>query len=221
MTREYCLALDELEQLIVSHIFELTKMNMSGTGYKLRKHIAKALQARLKAVRAALTWFNAATACLKRDELGWEEVVVGDVNPLRDRGHTTAHLYEGRGALSQACGGAIHHVKARNCKALFKKRVYDEHCKRLKRIEKLDRYAEAVGAVKQLDGFQVITLMTGERKGRHEGFKIEELRATAALAGDTTDAPTATNINKPGPHSDGDNDDDDDDSDWEDVGVSN
>ncbi len=32
MTREYRLAFDELERLVVSRIFELTKMNMSGTG---------------------------------------------------------------------------------------------------------------------------------------------------------------------------------------------
>ncbi|KAJ7099644.1 hypothetical protein C8R43DRAFT_1141454 [Mycena crocata] len=52
--RKYQLALDALELLIVERIFELTKMNQSQTGYKMRKHIAKALQARSKAVRAAI-----------------------------------------------------------------------------------------------------------------------------------------------------------------------
>ncbi|KAJ7821992.1 hypothetical protein B0H14DRAFT_3471049 [Mycena olivaceomarginata] len=47
--RKYLLALDALELLIVERIFELTKMNQSQTGYKMRKHIAKALQARSKA----------------------------------------------------------------------------------------------------------------------------------------------------------------------------
>ncbi|KAJ7703400.1 hypothetical protein B0H14DRAFT_3526949 [Mycena olivaceomarginata] len=42
--RKYALVLDSLELLIVEHIFELTKMNQSQTGYKMRKHIAKALQ---------------------------------------------------------------------------------------------------------------------------------------------------------------------------------
>ncbi|KAF8895674.1 hypothetical protein CPB85DRAFT_1202072, partial [Mucidula mucida] len=75
VVREYRLALDELERLVVSRIFELTKMNMSGTGYKLRKHIAKALQTRSKAVRAALGRFNTAAKRLKRPTLNWEEVV--------------------------------------------------------------------------------------------------------------------------------------------------
>ncbi|KAG1781347.1 hypothetical protein EV702DRAFT_1193530 [Suillus placidus] len=42
--RKYQRALDHLEGLIVARIFELAKMNRAGTGYKLRKHIAKALQ---------------------------------------------------------------------------------------------------------------------------------------------------------------------------------
>ncbi|KAG1731798.1 hypothetical protein EDD22DRAFT_852830 [Suillus occidentalis] len=37
-------ALDNLEGLVVARIFELSKMNRAGTGYKLRKHIGKALQ---------------------------------------------------------------------------------------------------------------------------------------------------------------------------------
>ncbi|KAJ7280620.1 hypothetical protein C8J57DRAFT_1500837 [Mycena rebaudengoi] len=47
--RRYQRALDKLEGLIISWMFELTKVNMSGTGYKMRRHIAKALQARSKA----------------------------------------------------------------------------------------------------------------------------------------------------------------------------
>ncbi|KAJ7074925.1 hypothetical protein B0H15DRAFT_792589 [Mycena belliarum] len=62
--RKYQLALDELELLIVERIFELTKMNQSQTGYKLRKHIAKALQARSKAVRNAIDRYNAAAILL-------------------------------------------------------------------------------------------------------------------------------------------------------------
>ncbi|KAJ7039975.1 hypothetical protein C8F04DRAFT_1208839 [Mycena alexandri] len=43
-TKRYRLALLKLECLVVQRMFELTKMNLSQTGYKLRKHIAKALQ---------------------------------------------------------------------------------------------------------------------------------------------------------------------------------
>ncbi|KAJ7362212.1 hypothetical protein DFH08DRAFT_1024107 [Mycena albidolilacea] len=53
-SRHYRLALNKLEELVIKRLFELTKMNMSGTGYKLRKHIAKALQTRSKTIRTAL-----------------------------------------------------------------------------------------------------------------------------------------------------------------------
>ncbi|TFK46288.1 hypothetical protein OE88DRAFT_1596381, partial [Heliocybe sulcata] len=41
---KYKNALDELERLVVQHLFELSKLNMSGTGYKLWQQITKALQ---------------------------------------------------------------------------------------------------------------------------------------------------------------------------------
>ncbi|KAJ7829012.1 hypothetical protein B0H14DRAFT_3088175 [Mycena olivaceomarginata] len=59
-SRHYRLALNKLEELVIKRLFELTKMNMSGTGYKLRKHIAKALQTRSKTIRTALGRYNAA-----------------------------------------------------------------------------------------------------------------------------------------------------------------
>ncbi|SJL17576.1 uncharacterized protein ARMOST_21128 [Armillaria ostoyae] len=49
--RTYQRAIDNLERLVISRIFELTKMNMSHTGYKMRKHIGKALQTRSQAIR--------------------------------------------------------------------------------------------------------------------------------------------------------------------------
>ncbi|KAJ7635425.1 hypothetical protein B0H17DRAFT_1149699 [Mycena rosella] len=86
----YQRALDELQGLIISRMFELTKMNMSGTGYKLRKHIAKALQARSSAVKTALTNYNLAAARLRplRAPMTWEQVVdyafLSDFNLLQD-----------------------------------------------------------------------------------------------------------------------------------------
>ncbi|KAJ7817185.1 hypothetical protein B0H14DRAFT_3474817 [Mycena olivaceomarginata] len=52
-------------------------MNMSGTRYKLRKHIAKALQVRSKAVKTALQKYNAAAAAMDppKTHLAWETVV--------------------------------------------------------------------------------------------------------------------------------------------------
>ncbi|KAJ7708496.1 hypothetical protein B0H14DRAFT_3082218 [Mycena olivaceomarginata] len=88
--RKYRLALDALELLIVERIFELTKMNRSQTGYKMRKHIAKALQARSKAVRNAIDRYNSAASLLDPPmrQLTWEQVVeyafLADFDILRD-----------------------------------------------------------------------------------------------------------------------------------------
>lgn len=104
--RKYQLALDALELLIVERIFELTKMNQSQTGkslklniwrgltllvgYKMRKHIAKALQARSKAVRSAIERYNVAASVLEppMPALTWEQVVeyafLADFDILRD-----------------------------------------------------------------------------------------------------------------------------------------
>ncbi|PBK84535.1 hypothetical protein ARMGADRAFT_1037030 [Armillaria gallica] len=75
--RTYRQCLDQLEGLIVVRIFELTKMNISHTGYKMRKHIGKALKARLQAIQTALSHYNAAASALtlSRSPLQWEQVV--------------------------------------------------------------------------------------------------------------------------------------------------
>ncbi|KAJ7819633.1 hypothetical protein B0H14DRAFT_3473004 [Mycena olivaceomarginata] len=90
LVRHYRLALNKLEELVIKRLFELTKMNMSGTGYKLRKHIAKALQTRSKTIRTALGRYNAAATSLDppRRTLKWEEVVeftfLSDFDLLQD-----------------------------------------------------------------------------------------------------------------------------------------
>ena len=92
--RTYQRCLDTLEGLIISRMFELTKMNMSqtgryllrltrcrlltySTGYKLRKHIGNTLKARSQAVRNALDRYNAAAQALipPRARLIWDSVV--------------------------------------------------------------------------------------------------------------------------------------------------
>ncbi|KAJ7831870.1 hypothetical protein B0H13DRAFT_2240523 [Mycena leptocephala] len=88
--RRYRGAVNKLEELVVKRLFELTKMNMSGTGYRLRKHIAKALQTRSRTIRAALDRYNAAVAALNppRRTLSWSEVIdftfLADFDILRD-----------------------------------------------------------------------------------------------------------------------------------------
>ncbi|KAG1793324.1 uncharacterized protein HD556DRAFT_1479424 [Suillus plorans] len=88
--RKYQLALDTLEGLIVARIFELSKMNRAGTGYKMRKHIGKALQVRSAAIRTALDRYNLTAHALSspRPALKWEDVVeyafLADFELLRD-----------------------------------------------------------------------------------------------------------------------------------------
>ncbi|KIK33852.1 hypothetical protein CY34DRAFT_26971 [Suillus luteus UH-Slu-Lm8-n1] len=88
--RKYQCALDALEGLVVARIFELTKLNRSGTGYKLCKHIVKALQTRSSAIRSALDRYNTAALSLTppRRTLKWDEVIeyvfLSDFDLLRD-----------------------------------------------------------------------------------------------------------------------------------------
>ncbi|RXW12877.1 hypothetical protein EST38_g12976 [Candolleomyces aberdarensis] len=88
--RRYQRCLDELESLVVSSMFELSKMNMAQTGYKLRKHIANALKVRSTAIRNALLRYNTAAAAMDppRPTLSWDTVVeyafLSDFDLLRD-----------------------------------------------------------------------------------------------------------------------------------------
>ncbi|KAK0477167.1 hypothetical protein EDD18DRAFT_1312804 [Armillaria luteobubalina] len=88
--RTYWQCLDQLEGLIVAHIFKLTKMNMSHTGYKMRKHIGKALKAWSQAIPTALSHYNAAASalCPPRPPLQWERVIkyafLADFDLLQD-----------------------------------------------------------------------------------------------------------------------------------------
>ncbi|KAI5987365.1 hypothetical protein EDD15DRAFT_2372312 [Pisolithus albus] len=85
--RKYQRCLDQLESLVVAWNFELSKMNQAGTGYKLRKHIAKALKA---CSAAMLDRFNiAARACSPScRQLTFKEVVeytfLADFDVLRN-----------------------------------------------------------------------------------------------------------------------------------------
>ncbi|KAI6010458.1 hypothetical protein EDC04DRAFT_2871205 [Pisolithus marmoratus] len=74
---KYQHCLDQLKSLVVAWIFELLKMNQVGMGYKLCKHIEKALKACSAAICTALDWFNTAThACSPPcPQLTFKEVV--------------------------------------------------------------------------------------------------------------------------------------------------
>ncbi|KAI0257732.1 hypothetical protein BC834DRAFT_839332 [Gloeopeniophorella convolvens] len=73
-TRQYQQALAKLEGLVVARLFELHKMGLSGTGYKLRTHINKSLKTRCKAIQRALKKFNEAATALGRPSLEWKDI---------------------------------------------------------------------------------------------------------------------------------------------------
>ncbi|KAF8142395.1 hypothetical protein K438DRAFT_2113734 [Mycena galopus ATCC 62051] len=75
--RNYREALTEVERLVVARLLELTKLGMSGVGYKLRDKISTALRTRAKAIQRALSVCNAAAAALNppREQLTWAEVI--------------------------------------------------------------------------------------------------------------------------------------------------
>ncbi|KAF8166437.1 hypothetical protein K438DRAFT_1921486 [Mycena galopus ATCC 62051] len=83
-------ALDEIEKIIVQRLLEMTKIHASGTGYKMRSHIAKSLQAQSKSIRKAIDKYN--TVALSMDppmlSLAWDEVVnycfLAEFDILRD-----------------------------------------------------------------------------------------------------------------------------------------
>ncbi|KZT70621.1 hypothetical protein DAEQUDRAFT_653957, partial [Daedalea quercina L-15889] len=58
--RRYHRALDKLQQLVIQRLFELHKMNLSQTGYRMHTHMAKSLQTRCKAIQSAVKAYNAA-----------------------------------------------------------------------------------------------------------------------------------------------------------------
>jgi hypothetical protein len=104
--RTYRTALDVLERLVVQGLFELTKLNLMSTGefhvrlllfyhltsdagYKMRTHIAKALQTRSRAIRNALERYNIAAAKLHlpREILTYGTIIeysfIGDFSLLK------------------------------------------------------------------------------------------------------------------------------------------
>ncbi|RDX41460.1 hypothetical protein OH76DRAFT_1459149 [Lentinus brumalis] len=72
-TRTYQRALGWLQRLVIQRLFELHKMNLAQTGYKARTYIAKNLQRRCKAIRAAVKAYNAAALALDppRETIDW------------------------------------------------------------------------------------------------------------------------------------------------------
>ncbi|KAF8179539.1 hypothetical protein K438DRAFT_1768902 [Mycena galopus ATCC 62051] len=87
---KYQIALDKIEEIIVERLLEMTKIHESGTGYKMRTHIAKALQSRSKAIRNAIERYNEVALAMDppMPTLSWDEVVnygfLAEFDLLRD-----------------------------------------------------------------------------------------------------------------------------------------
>ncbi|KAJ3807341.1 hypothetical protein F5876DRAFT_90615 [Lentinula aff. lateritia] len=90
--RKYHQALEQLYKLVIQHLFELHKMNLSFTGYKMRTHISNALQRRSKAIRNAVKTYNNAAAAIGRPTLDWTKVThytfLDQFNILQDTRHS-------------------------------------------------------------------------------------------------------------------------------------
>ncbi|KAF8066021.1 hypothetical protein FPV67DRAFT_1499112 [Lyophyllum atratum] len=86
--RRYERALDNLQRLVIKRLFELHKLNLSQTGYRMRSHIAKSLQSRSKTIRTAVKQYNTCAAPLGRPTLDWSKVshysFLDEFNLLRD-----------------------------------------------------------------------------------------------------------------------------------------
>ncbi|KAK1235915.1 hypothetical protein PQX77_000848 [Marasmius sp. AFHP31] len=96
--RSYGRALDKLERLVVQRLLELTKLNMSGVGYKQREKISQALRARAKAIQTALDAYNKAALLMnpRRPTLQWKDILdmatVADFDLLRDTDLDLTHV---------------------------------------------------------------------------------------------------------------------------------
>ncbi|KAG1905039.1 uncharacterized protein F5891DRAFT_918631, partial [Suillus fuscotomentosus] len=86
---KYCTALNELECLVVMRLFELSKLSLSGTGYKLRQQISKALQQCSEAIRNAINRYNIQAVALNplRPKISWKDIAdysfLGEFDLLR------------------------------------------------------------------------------------------------------------------------------------------
>ncbi|KAG1723398.1 hypothetical protein EDB19DRAFT_1898083 [Suillus lakei] len=88
----YHKAVDDVERLVVMRLLELTKLQMSGLGYKLRTQISTALKSRATAIRIALTHYNKYASQLNppHPPLQWEQIVdysfLAEFDLLRETG---------------------------------------------------------------------------------------------------------------------------------------
>ncbi|KAJ3737675.1 hypothetical protein DFJ43DRAFT_987223, partial [Lentinula guzmanii] len=121
---EYHKALNRLEGLIVARIFELSKMNVAGTGYKMRQHIGHAMKNRSKTILSALETYNHAAASLTppRKLLNWDDILnytyLSEFDFLRD---SQADIFQkpwSKPAVREAMSEFFKLVRAEECQRL-------------------------------------------------------------------------------------------------------
>ncbi|KAG1882318.1 hypothetical protein F4604DRAFT_1879457 [Suillus subluteus] len=73
---KYRTALNDLECLVVMRLFELSKLSLSGTGYKLHQQITKALQRHSEAIQNAINRYNIQAVALNPPHLkiSWKDI---------------------------------------------------------------------------------------------------------------------------------------------------
>ncbi|KAI6023288.1 hypothetical protein EDC04DRAFT_2900612 [Pisolithus marmoratus] len=69
--------IEELKGLVIQHLAELSKANLAGTGYKMQKHISKAITRHSTTICTALEHFNklAPCQCPPRPKLDFTDVI--------------------------------------------------------------------------------------------------------------------------------------------------
>ncbi|KAH9910179.1 uncharacterized protein BXZ73DRAFT_59083 [Epithele typhae] len=73
-TRRYQQALGRLQRLVIQRLFELHKLHLAQTGYKMRTHIAKNMQKRSAAIRRAIATYNRAAVTVQKPLVDWTQI---------------------------------------------------------------------------------------------------------------------------------------------------
>ncbi|KAG1857139.1 hypothetical protein F4604DRAFT_1883080 [Suillus subluteus] len=81
---KYRTALDELERLVVMRLFELSKLSLLGTGYKLHWQIGKVLQHCSDAIHNTINRYNTQAAALNppHSKISWKDIPLPSVSVI-------------------------------------------------------------------------------------------------------------------------------------------
>ncbi|KAH7917652.1 hypothetical protein BV22DRAFT_1108532 [Leucogyrophana mollusca] len=112
--RHFIRAVEELEGLVVQRMFEHSKVNLAGTGCKLRKHISKAIARRSASIQTALEKYNKLAPQQRppRPVLDYTQVIsytsLGEFDLLK---HSRSDILDKPWASSANCQAAAKYFK--------------------------------------------------------------------------------------------------------------